>query len=105
LKQLQIPGKNDTSTVPVVTEDVVPPTVTTKSAYYCSDERPRTFAAGPSTRNIVTPRMIVPLPKVDEAQVRRRQGKKSEILSSTPYKDQLEESLAGETSSFFRQVN
>jgi hypothetical protein len=105
LKQLQIPGKNDASTVPVVTEDVVPPTVTTKSAYYCSDERPRTFAAGPSTRNIVTPRMIVPLAKVDEAQVRRRQGKKSEILPSTPYKDQLEESLAGETSSFFRQVN
>jgi hypothetical protein len=110
LKQLQTPVKNDASTVPVVTEDVVPPTVTTKSAYYCPGERPRTSAAGPSTRIIVTPRMIVPLPKVDEAQVRRRQGKKSEILSSTPYKDQLEESLAEKTQQvkrrvFFRQIN
>jgi formylmethanofuran dehydrogenase subunit E len=48
--------------------------------------------------------MIVPLPKVDEAQVRRTQGKKSEILSSTPYKDQLEESLAEKTQQVKRRV-
>ncbi|CAH2008014.1 unnamed protein product [Acanthoscelides obtectus] len=37
----------------------------------------------------ITPKMILPLPKATHEQVRRTKSKKSEILSSTPYKDKL----------------
>ena len=37
----------------------------------------------------VTPKMIIPLPKAKHQQIRRQRSKKSEILSSTPYKDEV----------------
>lgn len=48
-------------------------------------------APGPSS---VTPKMILPFPSAKHEQTRKRKSKKSEILSSTPYKDQLLEEQA-----------
>ena len=44
--------------------------------------------SGPSYSK-VTPKMIIPLPKAKHQQIRRQRSKKSEILSSTPYKDEV----------------
>lgn len=38
----------------------------------------------------MSPADIIPLPKISQKRKRRAKGKKSEILSSTPYKIQLE---------------
>lgn len=60
------------------------------------DKNPLYYDPGPSCSQYdpkrsfskVTPKMIIPLPKAKHQQIRRQKGKKSEILSSTPYKDQ-----------------
>lgn len=109
LHPLHTPPRND---IPVV--ENLPSMCPNESAYYCPLKRPNSPVAGPSHSSIsnmgtcslstVTPEMIVPLPKIKEPQVRRKHGKKSEILSSTPYKDQLEESLAERTKQVKRSV-
>lgn len=45
-----------------------------------------------------TPKMIIPLPEAKHVQTRKTKAKKSEILSSTPYKDGLLQSLERDTS-------
>jgi len=42
------------------------------------------------TKSPVSPADIIPLPKITLKRKRRTKGKKSEILSSTPYKNQIE---------------
>ncbi|XP_050294227.1 uncharacterized protein LOC126734583 [Anthonomus grandis grandis] len=49
--------------------------------------------------------MIIPLPKAKHEQIRGVRSKRSEILSSTPYKDSLQESTSqNKTSSIKRKL-
>ena len=52
----------------------------------------------PRTTRYVTVQEISPLPKAEYKQKRRRAGKKSEIITSSPFKRRLEMQLADRTS-------
>lgn len=50
------------------------------------------FGNQPSTSNsnVISPKDILPIPKISQNRKRMRKGKKSEILTSTPNKEELE---------------
>lgn len=55
--------------------------------------------------NLVSPEEIIPLPRRSEDQKRRKRGQKSEILSSTPFKEKLEAERAEKLRKEILQAN